>query len=129
MVLNYYQQKNLNFLGGQASITYLLPMAEVVTDFFDRLKSVTRGYASMDYQFQSYAKAQVVRVDFLIGGQQIDALSVIVHRDQAQVRGREIAAKMKDIIPRQMFDIAVQASLGSKIIAREKPFNIAPPNK
>ena len=73
----------------------------------------------MDYQFQSYARAQVVRVDFLIGGQQIDALSVIVHRDQAQLRGREIAAKMKDIIPRQMFDIAVQASLGSKIIARE----------
>jgi GTP-binding protein LepA len=112
-------QKSLNFLGGQASISYLLPMAEVVTDFFDRLKSVTRGYASMDYQFSSYETAQVVKVDFLISGQQIDALSVIVHRDLAQKRGREIAAKMKSIIPRQMFDIAVQASLGSKIIARE----------
>ncbi len=112
-------QTKLNFVGRQVAISYELPMAEMVTDFFDRLKSATRGYASMDYNFLRHQAADMVRVDIMINGEKIDALSNIVHRDQAQRRGRELAAKMREIIPRQMFDIAIQASLGSKIIARE----------
>jgi len=112
-------QTKLNFVGRQVAISYELPMAEMVTDFFDRLKSATRGYASMDYNFLRHQTADMVRVDIMINGEKIDALSNIVHREQAQRRGRELAAKMREIIPRQMFDIAIQASLGSKIIARE----------
>ncbi|MCB1749257.1 MAG: elongation factor 4 [Gammaproteobacteria bacterium] len=112
-------QTKLNFVGGQVAISYELPMAELVTDFFDRLKSVTRGYASMDYNFVRHQAADMVKVDILINGEKVDALSNIVHRDQSQRRGRELAEKMREIIPRQMFDIAIQASIGSKIIARE----------
>ncbi len=112
-------QKKLNYLGTQVSISYEIPMAEMVVDFFDRLKSVTRGYASMDYNFSHYEEADMVRLDILINGEKVDALSVIVHREHAIRKGRELVKKMKEIIPRQMFDIAVQASLGSKIVARE----------
>ncbi|MEQ8230245.1 MAG: translation elongation factor 4 [Gammaproteobacteria bacterium] len=112
-------QTKLNFVGRQVAISYELPMAEMVTDFFDRLKSATRGYASMDYNFIRHQPADMVRVDIMINGERIDALSNIVHREQAQRRGRELAEKMREIIPRQMFDIAIQAALGSKVIARE----------
>ncbi len=112
-------QKKLNFVGGQVSVAYELPMAEMVTDFFDRLKSVTRGYASMDYHFARYQAANMVKIDVMINSERVDALSIIVHREQAPYRARELTQKMREIIPRQMFDIAIQASIGSKIIARE----------
>ena len=112
-------QSKMNFVGGQVAISYELPMAEMVTDFFDRLKSVTRGFASMDYNFIRHQAADMVKIDVLINGERVDALSLIVHRDMAQRRGRELAQKMREIIPRQMFDIAIQASIGSRIIARE----------
>lgn len=112
-------QTKLNFVGGQVAVSYKLPMAEMVTDFFDRLKSVTRGYASMDYNFAHYQIADMAKVEVMINGDKVDALAVIVHREQAQRRGRELAQKMREIIPRQMFDIAIQSSIGSKIIARE----------
>ena len=113
------QQTKLSFSGKQAAISYELPMGEMVTNFFDRLKSVTRGYASMDYHFERFQVADMVKVDVLINSEKVDALSVIVHREQATRKGRELALKMKEIIPRQMFEIAVQAAIGSKIIARE----------
>jgi len=112
-------QKNMQYLGRQVMLTYELPLAEVVMDFFDRLKSVSRGYASLDYEFKEFAPADVVKLDILINGERVDALSIMVHRSVAIHRGREVVTKMRSLIPRQMFDVAVQASIGAQIIARE----------
>ena len=112
-------QTNMSYHGRNVHLTYDLPLAEVVLDFFDRLKSLSRGYASMDYEFKDYRAADVVKVDMLINGDRVDALSVIVHRSNSQSRGREIAAKMRELIPRQMYDVAIQAAIGANIIARE----------
>src|SRR3954467_15578413 len=112
-------QKNMQYLGRQVMLTYELPLAEVVMDFFDRMKSVSRGYASFDYEFKEFRAADVVKLDILINGERVDALSVMVHRSVANYRGREVASKMRSLIPRQMFDVAVQASIGAQIIARE----------
>ncbi len=112
-------QINMSYHGRQVMLTYEMPLGEIVLDFFDRLKSVSRGYASMDYDFKEYRAADVVKVDMLINGEKVDALSIIVHRSNSQARGRDVAAKMREIIPRQMFDVAIQAAIGSNIIARE----------
>jgi len=112
-------QINMSYHGKQVQLTYEIPMAEIVMDFFDRLKSVSRGYASMDYEFKEYRPSDVVKVDILINSDKVDALSVIVHRSNSQYRGREVAAKMREIIPRQMYDVAIQAAIGANIIARE----------
>jgi GTP-binding protein LepA len=112
-------QMNMAYHGRQVHLTYDMPLAEIVLDFFDKLKSVSRGYASMDYHFKEYRAADVVKVDMLINTERIDALSIIVHRSQSQHRGREVAAKMREIIPRQMYDVAIQAAIGANIIARE----------
>jgi GTP-binding protein LepA len=111
-------QKNMHFVGKQVQVTYELPMAEVVLDFFDRLKSCSRGYASLEYNFQRFEAAKLVRLDILINGERVDALAVILHRDNAVYRGRMLCEKMKDLIPRQMFDVAIQAAIGGKVIAR-----------
>jgi len=111
-------QKNMLFVGQQVQVTYELPMAEVVLDFFDRLKSVSRGYASLEYNFVRFEAAPLVRMDVLINSEKVDALAVILHRDNAQYKGRQLCEKMKDLIPRQMFDVAIQAALGGKVIAR-----------
>jgi len=111
-------QKALQYLGGQVSIRYELPLSEVVLDFFDRLKSVSRGYASFDYHFVRFQAGNFVRLDVLINGDRVDALSLIVHRDQAQRRGRDLAVKMKELIPRQMFDVAIQSAIGGQVVAR-----------
>jgi len=112
-------QLNMAYHGRQVMLTYDMPLAEIVLDFFDKLKSVSRGYASMDYEFKEYRAADVVKVDLLINGDRIDALSIIVHRVQSQFRGRAVAAKMREQIPRQMYDVAIQAAIGANIIARE----------
>ncbi|KTD41014.1 translation elongation factor 4 [Legionella parisiensis] len=112
-------QVNMTYSGRQVSVTYDIPMSEVVSDFFDRLKSVSRGYASLDYNFLRFQEADLVKMDILINSERVDALSVIVHRSSAQGRGKLIAEKMRDLIPRQMFDVAIQAALGSHIIARQ----------
>ena len=112
------RQLGMQYLGAQVSIQYELPLSEVVLDFFDRLKSVSRGYASFDYHFLRFTEGPFVRVDVLINGERVDALSLIMHRDQAQRRGRELAVSMKELIPRQMFDVAIQASVGAQVIAR-----------
>jgi GTP-binding protein LepA len=111
-------QRKMLYIGKQVSLEYEMPMNEVVLDFFDRLKSVSRGYASLDYHFLRFQSADLVKLDLLINGDRVDALSVIVHREQAQYRGRELAEKMREIIPRQMFDVAIQAAIGGHIIAR-----------
>ncbi len=111
-------QKQMRYLGGQVSIEYEMPLAEVVLDFFDRLKSVSRGFASFDYHFERFEPAQLVRLDLLINRERVDALSVILHRDHVRSRGRDLVEKMRELIPRQMFDVAIQAAIGSQVIAR-----------
>ena len=112
-------QVDMTYHGRQVQLVYEMPMAEVVMDFFDRLKSVSRGYASLDYDFKEYRAADVVKLDVLINGERVDALSVILHRANSVYRGRELAAKMRELIPRQMYDVAIQAAIGANIIARE----------
>ena len=113
------EQKNMAYHGRQVMLTYEMPLAEIVLDFFDKLKSVSRGYASMDYEFLAYRSADVVKVDILLNGDKVDALSIIVHRSQSQYRSRAVVAKMRELISRQMYDVAIQAAIGANIIARE----------
>ena len=112
-------QLDMQFLGNQVQLTYELPMSEVVMDFFDRIKSVSRGFASLDYSFDRFQEASLVRLDVLINGERVDALALIVHRDHAQSRGRALVDKMRELIPRQMFDVAIQAAIGNQIVARQ----------
>jgi len=112
-------QMDMSYHGRQVKLIYEMPMAEIVLDFFDRLKSTSRGYASMDYEFKEYRAADVVKVDMLINSEKVDALAIIVHRANSQFRGRQVAAKMRELIPRQMFDVAIQAAIGANVISRE----------
>jgi len=112
-------QKDMQFVGKQVSIVYDLPMSEVVLDFFDKLKSVSRGYASLDYGFDRFEASDLVKLDVLINGDKVDALAVIVHKDDARTKGFSLTKKMKELIPRQMFDVAIQAAIGGQIIARQ----------
>ena len=111
-------QTKMLYLGSQVSLSYEIPMNEVVLDFFDRLKSVSRGYASLEYSLKRFQNADLIKMDILINGEAVDALALIVHRDKAHYQGREITSKMKELIPRQMFDVAIQAAIGGQIIAR-----------
>jgi GTP-binding protein LepA len=111
-------QKKMQYLGSQVQLEYELPLSEVVLDFFDRLKSVSRGYASFDYRLERYDAAPLTRLDIMVNGERVDALSIIVHRDGAYRRGREVVEKMRELIPRQMFEVAIQAAIGGQIIAR-----------
>jgi GTP-binding protein LepA len=112
-------QRDMQFIGGQVSLKYDLPMGEVVLDFFDRIKSVSRGFASLDYQFVRFEPASLVKLDVLINAEKVDALALIIHRDNAQSKGRLLTEKMKELIPRQMFDVAIQAAIGGQIVARQ----------
>ena len=112
-------QKNMLYVGRQVMLTYEMPLGEVVLDFFDRLKSVSRGYASLDYDFLEFRPTDVIKLEVLINGDRVDALSSMVHRAQAQYRGRDLVTRLRGLIPRQMFDVAIQAAIGSHIIARE----------
>jgi len=111
-------QRDMQFLGSQVQVRYDLPMSEVVLDFFDRLKSVSRGYASLDYSFDRFQAANLIKLDVLINGEKVDALALIVHRDNAHYKGRQLTEKMKELIPRQMFDVAIQAAIGGQVVAR-----------
>ena len=111
-------QIKMLYVGSQVSLQYEIPMAEIVLDFFDKLKSVSKGYASLDYSFLKYQEAPLVKVDILINGDKVDALAIIIHKDNSDRRGRSLTEKLKEIIPRQMFDIAIQATIGAQIIAR-----------
>ena len=113
------RQKELTYVGGRAMVVYELPLAEVVFDFYDRLKSVSRGYASFDYQLQGYEESDLVKLTILVNKEPVDALSIIVHRAMSEGRGRVICERLKDLIPRQMFQIAVQAAIGGRVVARE----------
>jgi GTP-binding protein LepA len=112
-------QMDMSYHGRQVKLVYEMPMAEIVLDFFDKLKSTSRGYASMDYEFKEYRASDVVKVDMLINSEKVDALAIIVHRANATYRGRQVAAKMRELIPRQMFDVAIQAAIGVNVISRE----------
>ena len=109
----------MNFIGSQVALSYFLPMNEVILEFFDRLKSISRGYASLDYSFVHFAEADLVKLDILINGEKVDALALIVHRDKAYDRGRKLVAAMQELIPRQMFEVVIQAAIGSRIITRQ----------
>jgi len=112
-------QINMDYIGNQVSLSYFLPMSEVILDFFDRLKSISRGYASLDYSFDHFAVSDLVKLDILINGEKIDSFASIVHRDKAHDRGRKLVEAMKELIPRQMFEVAIQAAIGARIIARQ----------
>ena len=111
-------QRDMHFMGNQVQVVYDLPMNEVVLDFFDRLKSASRGFASLDYSFDRFEAANLVRLDILINGEKVDALALIVHKDNVQYKGRRLVEKMQELIPRQMFDVAIQAAVGGQIVAR-----------
>jgi GTP-binding protein LepA len=112
-------QTKLHYTGRQVTLSYEIPMSEVILDFFDRLKSLSRGYASLDYHFLRYQKADLVKLDILINGERVDALSVVLHSSQARSRGRELTEKLKELIPRQMFEVAIQAAIGAQVVSRQ----------